>query len=49
MRTTRKFDNSCPFFIYKIAFPKNDKGIWMENLVEWLVGKVWSIGLVVLH
>lgn len=26
MRTTRKFDNSCPFFIYKIAFPKNDKG-----------------------
>ena len=46
MRTTRKFDNSCPF-LYKIAFPKNDKGILMENLVEWLVGQVWSIGLVV--
>lgn len=35
------------FLIYKIVFQKNDKGIWMENLVEWLVGQVWSIGLVV--
>ncbi len=23
------------------------RGIWMEQLVEWLVGQVWSIGLVV--
>ncbi len=49
MRTTRKFDNSCPFSYIQNCFPKNDKGIWMENLVEWLVGQVWSIGLVVLH
>ena len=38
MRTTRKFDIVVRFLIYKIAFPKNDK-IWMENLVEWLVGR----------
>lgn len=48
MRTTRKFDNSCPFFLYtKLLFQRMIRGIWMENLVEWLVGQVWSIGLVV--
>lgn len=42
------WDKGCPFsYIKNYFFKRMIRGIWMEKLVEWLVGQVWSIGLVV--